>query len=224
MEKTSINTNVKELSDVQRALETIRTELDVVKKKLNPAPEKNEDETEGKTGSIRVIRNTDNEHLFEIKTEDGWKKPVVGDTLVTFKKISGNIKAPQKKSIDEIEVEDANTDSDNAKKVIFDEKADKFILARPDYDSGWVNVADTQTTGTHNLESIPIFQQIWWTDDDGVTVHRTYSSNNTSYTLELTTTGWQITGDDYYGYVCLSGTALTRIDYTGYKVKILLWK
>ncbi len=50
------------------------------------------------------------------------------------------------------------------------------------------------------------------------------NDGNLKFTLELTTTGWQITGDTYYGYVCLSGTALTRIDYTGYKVKILLWK
>ena len=35
MEKTSINTNVKDTPDVQRALETIRTELDLIKEKIN---------------------------------------------------------------------------------------------------------------------------------------------------------------------------------------------
>ena len=185
-------------------------------------------EVDGKVGDIKITKATPDSgpalYFLGVKTEDGWRKPVIGETPLTFKRLSSNVKKETKKSIDEIESTDTSTNDTIAKKTIFDEKADKFVIARPDYDSGWVDVANTQTTGTHNLESIPIFQQIWWTDDDGVTVHRTYSSNNTSYTLELTTTGWQITGDTYYGYVCLSGTALTRIDYTGYKVKILLWK
>ena len=45
MDKTSINTNVKEFSDVQRALETIKSELDKLKEKSEIIPEEVEDES-----------------------------------------------------------------------------------------------------------------------------------------------------------------------------------
>ena len=151
--KTSINTNVKDTLDIQRALETIKTELDKLKEKLEVIPESVEDETVGQVGSIRIIKNTNNESFFEIKSEDGWKKPMLGETQITLKKLKSNINRVEKKSIDELETEDSNTDSDTAKKTIFDEKASKFVIARPDYDSGWTAnaSADAATTLTHNL-------------------------------------------------------------------------
>ena len=105
------------------------------------------------------------------------------------------------------------------------------VISRPDYDSGWVSVSDGQTTGIHNLGSIPLHQQIWWSDDNGTTVHKPYSSNANSFSLELTSSTWQITGSTYYGSVCLnglgaggSGSTLSNVDYSGWKLKVLLWK
>ena len=49
--------------------------------------EEKEDETEGLTGSIRVIKNSDNVNLFEIKTDDGWKKPMLGESQILLKKL-----------------------------------------------------------------------------------------------------------------------------------------
>ena len=58
MEKTSINTTVKDFNDVQRALEAVKTELDLVKEKLNPASEDEEDMS-ALPGSIRIIKNNE---------------------------------------------------------------------------------------------------------------------------------------------------------------------
>ena len=84
MEKTSINTNVKELSDVQRSLESIKNELDKLKEKLEVTPEEVEDETVGQVGSIRIIKNSDTESLFEIKDNEGWKKPMMGQLISKY--------------------------------------------------------------------------------------------------------------------------------------------
>lgn len=152
MEKTAINTSVKDFNDVQRALEAVKTELDLVKEKLNPISEDEED-TSGTPGSIRIIKNTEAENLFEIKTEDGWKKPMMGESQVTLKNLVSNTRAPEKKSIDELATNDSNTGKNIANKTIFDEKAGKFVLPRPDYDSGWVQLdKNTTITLTHNLE------------------------------------------------------------------------
>jgi hypothetical protein len=154
MEKTSINTTVKDFNDVQRALEAVKTELDLVKEKLNPASEDEEDMSAA-PGSIRIIKNTEEENLFEISTEDGWKKPVMGESPITLKNLVSNTRAPEKKSIDEIETEDSNKDKDTAKKTLYDEKAGKFILPRADYDSGWLQDAsnDAAITIEHNLDT-----------------------------------------------------------------------
>ena len=49
---------------------------------IDVTPTEKEDETEGLTGSIRVIKNSDNVNLFEIKTDDGWKKPMLGESQI----------------------------------------------------------------------------------------------------------------------------------------------
>ncbi len=153
MEKTSINTTVKDFNDVQRALETVKTELDLVKEKLNPASEDEED-ISAAPGSIRIVKNTEEENLFEINTEDGWKKPMIGESQITLKNLVSNTRAPEKKSIDEIETEDTNTNSEIAKKTLYDEKAGKFILPRADYDSGWLQDAGDSAVINivHNLD------------------------------------------------------------------------
>ena len=191
MEKTSINTNVKELSDVQRSLESIKNELDKLKEKLEVTPEEVEDETVGQVGSIRIIKNSDTESLFEIKDNEGWKKPMMGESQITLRKLTTNIKTPEKKSIDEIETEDTNTDSDIAKKTLYDEKAEKFILPRPDYDSGWTLDGTSALTHSLGTEAIKLIQVSYNNaqDDTTSTIYNTNDAGGSSPTAVVVTNG-----------------------------------
>jgi|TARA_R110002012_G_scaffold179021_2_gene344451 hypothetical protein len=223
--KVILNTNVQNFKDVQRSLSELSKEVSLLKELINVTPAEKEDETEGLTGSIRVIKNSDSVNLFEIKTDDGWKKPMLGETQILLKKLQGNAKIVNQKSIDEIEAEDTDTDNDIAKKTIFDEKAGKFVLPRPDYDSGWVDMANTDTTGTHDLESVPILG-IWQvSNDSGTTVQfeRVMDGNDNS-ALQVTSSVWRIYGNNNYGFWANGGDSFTAIDYTGYKARVLLWK
>ena len=191
MEKTSINTNVKELSDVQRSLESIKNELDKLKEKLEVTPEEVEDETVGQVGPIRIIKNSDTESLFEIKDNEGWKKPMMGESQITLRKLTTNIKVPEKKSIDEIETEDTNTDSDIAKKTLYDEKAEKFILPRPDYDSGWTLDGTSALTHSLGTEAIKLIQVSYNNaqDDTTSTIYNTNDAGGSSPTAVVVTNG-----------------------------------
>ena len=191
MEKTSINTNVKELSDVQRSLESIKNELDKLKEKLEVTPEEVADETVGQVGSIRIIKNSDTESLFEIKDNEGWKKPMMGESQITLRKLTTNIKVPEKKSIDEIETEDTNTDSDIAKKTLYDEKAEKFILPRPDYDSGWTLDGTSALTHSLETEAIKLIQVSYNNaqDDTTSTIYNTNDAGGSSPTAVVVTNG-----------------------------------
>ena len=167
--KVPINTNVQTFTDVQRSLSELSKEIGLLKEMIDVTPTEKEDETEGLTGSIRVIKNSDNVNLFEIKTDDGWKKPMLGESQILLKKLASNIKIVNQKSIDELETEDDDTDNDIAKKTIFDEKADKFVLARPDFNSGWIwyDWSEHHWNGNHpawkfahTLESLPTLVSI----------------------------------------------------------------
>ena len=65
--KVTINTNVQTFTDVQRSLSELSKEIGLLKEMIDVTPTEKEDETEGLTGSIRVIKNSDNVNLFEIK-------------------------------------------------------------------------------------------------------------------------------------------------------------
>ena len=212
MEKTSINTNVKELSDVQRSLESIKNELDKLKEKLEVTPEEVEDETVGQVGSIRIIKNSDTESLFEIKDNEGWKKPMMGESQITLRKLTTNIKVPEKKSIDEIETEDTNTDSDIAKKTLYDEKAEKFILPRPDYDSGWTLDGTSALTHSLETEAIKLIQVSYNNaqDDTTSTIYNTNDAGGSSPTAVVVTIGFN----------AITATISNGLNY--YKVR--LWK
>jgi hypothetical protein len=155
MIKTAITTKVDNMVAVQRALEEVKKELDFLRENLDTASSKNENEAEGRIGSLRIIDKENDESILEIKTKGGWKKLMVGETVVQLKKLKSNMKVPQKKSIDEIETDDDSTNDTVAKKTIFDEKAGKFVLPRPDYDSGWtINASDdAATTLEHSLNT-----------------------------------------------------------------------
>ena len=154
--KLKLFTNITSFSELNKELQEIEKRLNELGESTASLPEEPKEE-EGKIGDIRISPNVDKSYTFLVKTEDGWKTPVSdGGASIKFTDVP-NIKNSlnEKKSIDEIESEDANTEETNAKKTIYDKKADKFVLPRPDYDSGWLEDAndDAVITVEHSLET-----------------------------------------------------------------------
>lgn len=149
METVKILSKVSTFADVQKSLQEIEKILNGLISSTRTEAESETAEEEGQTGDIQITQNLDKSYTFEIRTEEGWKTPVVGDSAVKFK--NKPTFKDTAKSIDKIEEEDTITAGKTAEKVIFDEKADKFILPRADYDSGWIATAGV--TLDHNLET-----------------------------------------------------------------------
>ena len=135
MDKVRIISNITGFADVQKSFQEIEKVLNSLMESTAAQAETQINEEDGKTGDIQISQNEDKSYTFEVRTEEGWKTPVVGDSAVKFK--SKPAFKGQKKSIDEIETNDTLTSGKLAEKTIYDEKADKFIMARADYDSGW---------------------------------------------------------------------------------------
>jgi len=167
-DKVRITSKVTTFTDVSKSLQDIEKILNSLIDTNTSEAEKELLETEGSTGDIQVTQNTDKSYSFEVKTEDGWKTPVIGDSAIKFKDKPASISKQQVKSIDEIEVDDASTGDSQANLTTFDEKANKFILARPDYDSGWVDIDSNPSGGgtlTHNLGVYPRLATAWFAPD-----------------------------------------------------------
>jgi len=167
MDKVKILSTVTTFDDVQKTFQDIEKILNGLIDSTVTEAETEVTDTEGETGTTQITRNADKTYTFEIRTEDGWKTPVIGDSAITFKDKPAAAAKDQKKSIDEIEADDIATTAKVAEKTIFDEKADKFVIARPDYNSGWIDVTndDTKHTLTHNLGSYPTLFLAWFTSD-----------------------------------------------------------
>ena len=147
--KTSSKLN--SFDDVKRAIQDLEKIVNQLSESINKESETEVTDTDGKTGDVQATRNIDGTYSFEVKTIDGWKAPFLGDSPIKFKDKQASISKPQLKSIDEIEADDSSTGSSVANLTTFDEKSNKFILPRPDYDSGWTAVGTTALT--HNLET-----------------------------------------------------------------------
>ena len=136
IDKVSLSSRVQSFEEVNRELTKVNDTLNALLEKTTQTSEVDTTEgTEGNPGDIKTILNSDKTYSFSIRTEDGWKTPFLENREIIFK--SKNPSAGEiKKSIDEIE----SKSTDEAKKTIFDEKADKFIMPRADYDSGWFEI------------------------------------------------------------------------------------
>jgi hypothetical protein len=177
-ETLSIDTKVTDFVTVQRSLEQIKAALEKLNSKQIGDGLTDELETEGVPGSIRIIKGTTDESYFEVKTEEGWRKPVVGETLVKFKTIESNDKEPSPKSIDELEAEDAGDGGNKANNTIYDEKGGKFILPRPDFSSSWYRVVKANFRHgqprfmiEHGLGVFPTFFITWFAPGQGSGSH-----------------------------------------------------
>ena len=134
--------------------------------------------------------------------------------------------------IDELETEDSNTDSDTAKKTIFDEKADKFVLPRPDYESDWTNVTKNSTYDfTHNLETqtFKLLQLIFKDDSDRIFYpaagqHEDGSNDKGIYAYARTTNIMEVsTGADAV-YMYQNFAIGDDFDVEDGFIKLMLWK
>jgi len=187
VDKVSLSSRVQSFEEVNRELTKVNDTLNALLEKTTQTSEVDTTEgTEGNPGDIKTILNSDKTYSFSIRTEDGWKTPFLENREIIFK--SKNPSAGEiKKSIDEIESKSTN----EAKKTIFDEKADKFILPRPDYDSGW-NAISTNATFSYshnlNLTDVPrlLFYWISGTSTGGYPVYGPfYTHHNSGVILTL---------------------------------------
>lgn len=237
MSSVKISTKIQSFQDVQKSLQDIEKYLNKLEKSIQSPAELEVTDKDGKTGDIKTTKNTDGSYTFEIRTIDGWKTPVFQEHPIAFKeKLSSYSKKKLVKSISDIQADDTTKGTSIADKTIFDEKNNKFDvshltvaqtggLMRPDYDSGWVDMTNTDTTGTHDLGSVPILG-IWQvSNDSGTTVQfeRIHDDDDNSV-LNVTSSAWRIYGNGDYGYWANGGASFTAINYTGFKARVLLWK
>ena len=168
-----ILSKVSTFDDVQKSLQEIEKALNDLTISVSNKAETEVSDEEGKTGDIQITQNKDKSYTFEIRTEEGWKTPVIGDSAVKFK--SKPAFKDQDKSIDEIETNDTTTGDKLAEQTIYDEKANKFVIARPDFDSGWIryiwtdnNVdADPALSIAHTLGVLPTMIVAYLAPDQG---------------------------------------------------------
>jgi len=151
--KVKTVTKIASFLDCEKSFQNIETILNDLMSRINSKAESDIKEEEGETGDTKITQNADKSFSLEVRTKEGWKKGTVKGMPVRYGEKPKDETSIPKKSIDEIEAADTSTGTEDAKKTIFDEKADKFVLPRPDYDSGWVVANNTTTTAiTHNLE------------------------------------------------------------------------
>ena len=208
--------------DVRRALQDVEKSINQLSSSVNFKAEGEVSDKDGKTGDTRITQNKDKSYTFEIKTKEGWKTPVIGESAIKFKGKPAERSKFEDKSIDEIEASDTAASSSVAKKVIYDEKADKFVLPRPDYDSGLLTLSNPITV-THNLGTHPILFQLLFTHDSGTTFHYVVTTSNNNTLIESTTTSTIIRkASSSWGWY-YDSTQVDIDDGDG-KFKLLLWK
>ena len=226
-------TKIKSLGDVQKSLQQLEKKINELSESTNSTAGGEVDDTKGKSGDIKITKGKDNAYTFEIKTEDGWKTPVIGNSAITFKDKPAAISAPKVESIDEIESADSTTGDVKAKKVIFDEKADKFVLSRPDYESDWTDVTNaTNYDFTHNLgtkifklvqiifkdDSDRIFYPGVWISEQGTADPGLYAYAKTDDIMEIATGNTNI-------YEYDNTTLNTNFEHVSDgHIKVMLWK
>ena len=135
--KVNTKTKINSFEDTQRALQDIQKNFNILVDKVASPAEKELSETTGTTGDIQITRNKDKTYTFEVRTEDGWKTPVLGDSVIHFKGKPKTFSKEQDKSLTEIKADDSSTGDTGASNTIYDEKNKKFVMPQPDFDSDW---------------------------------------------------------------------------------------
>jgi len=188
-----ITTKITSFTDVQKSLQEIEKVLNELTQSVNSSAETEVSDKDGKTGDIKTQRNADGTYSFEVKTDEGWKVPALGNSLIKFKDKLNTIRQTTPKSIEELAESDASTGDSTANLTTFDEKNNKFILPRPDYDSGWLGAISTNSTVSYshnlNLTDVPklLFYWVSGTSTGGYPVYGPfYTTHNSGFVLTLT--------------------------------------
>ena len=206
--------------EVNRALTQVYKDINELVESVNLFKGKEaDDNSEGKEGDVKVVKSPQSkEYSLQIYGEDGWLE----DKTAKYVPINAlvDIKQEQKK------------------KTIPSHLGGLF--PPPDYDSGWLEVTDHATVGTHNLGAFPSNYQVLWSlegdDDANITTiyYKGINYNNRSYSVAFTRTNWSINGGwgQYYTtvYTDITGSTSTnvQINYTDLqadlRVRMKIWK
>ena len=106
MEKVKVLSSVSSFPEVQKSLQEVEKALNQLIDSTSTKAETEVTDTEGETGDIQITQNADKTYTFEVRTEDGWKNPVLGDSIIHFKSKEKTNAKNTKKSIEQIETED----------------------------------------------------------------------------------------------------------------------
>jgi hypothetical protein len=178
MANVKLNTKITSFTDVQKSLQSIEKHLNELSSSVNASAETEVSDKDGKTGDIKTTRNVDGTYTFEIRTEEGWKTPSFGENLIKFKDKSASYSQNKVQSIEEVVTNDDSTGDSRANLTSFDEKNNKFILARPDFISDWYRIVHSDFTHgdalwgiEHGLEVIPSLVQVQVATNQGSGSH-----------------------------------------------------
>tara|TARA_R100001082_G_C4361368_1_gene159535 strand:+ start:983 stop:1729 length:747 start_codon:yes stop_codon:yes gene_type:complete len=246
-ESAKILTNVNNFNDVQKSLQELEKKINELLNSVNSSAESEVSDKDGKTGDTKITRNADASYTFEIRTEEGWKTPAMGQSLITFKDKPAQASKHKKESISDLEIDDTTKGTSNAAKNIFDESTGEFSVKhltgvpRPDYDSGWVTWdfseytvgADNPLTLTHSLGALPTAVTVlfapgqatgsvtWWSPLPSYLD----SGYNHGIIYKVTSTQILLLNGDVQTYVSsdFANPGATAVYQDG-SIKVLIWK
>ena len=230
-----ITTKITSFADVQKSLQEIEKVLNELTSSVNSSAETEISDKDGKTGDIKTQRNADGTYSFEVKTDEGWKVPALGNSLIKFKDKLNTIRQTTPKSIEELAESDASTGDSTANLTTFDEKNNKFVLPRPDYDSGWQaidNSTHLRTTSglvlTHNIGAMPKLVQLFCSEDNAEdeyhgTLHGLVENHSHGITYLVNSSTITIWTGDTAIFRLVHGSG-TNTDVTSGYIRAMIWK
>jgi len=230
-----ITTKITSFADVQKSLQEIEKVLNELTSSVNSSAETEVSDKDGKTGDIKTQRNADGTYSFEVKTDEGWKVPALGNSLIKFKDKLNTIRQTTPKSIEELAESDASTGDSTANLTTFDEKNNKFVLPRPDYDSGWQaidNSTHLRTTSglilTHNIGAMPKLVQLFCSEDNAEdeyhgTLHGLVENHSHGITYLVNSSTITIWTGDTAIFRLVHGSG-TNTDVTSGYIRAMIWK
>ena len=230
-----ITTKITSFADVQKSLQEIEKVLNELTSSVNSSAETEVSDKDGKTGDIKTQRNADGTYSFEVKTDEGWKVPALGNSLIKFKDKLNTIRQTTPKSIEELDESDASTGDSTANLTTFDEKNNKFVLPRPDYDSGWQaidNSTHLRTTSglilTHNIGAMPKLVQLFCSEDNAEdeyhgTLHGLVENHSHGITYLVNSSTITIWTGDTAIFRLVHGSG-TNTDVTSGYIRAMIWK
>ena len=80
-----INTKILSFGDVQKSLQEIEKELNLLSESVNSPAETNIEDSQGKTGDVKIIKNPDKTYTFKVRSSEGWQSPIFDhDSMTNF--------------------------------------------------------------------------------------------------------------------------------------------